>query len=268
LPRIYRIILFLFLSACAGIQTYKYKPVDFKILTEIKFDFKPVKAVYSPIENTLFVMESRSSRIHIYKDGLKINQIGGLGAEKSKFLKLTDITVSFDGSLLALDSVQKKIIKFDPDGKRITEYGIDFTLEPVLLEVSRDGKIFIYDNKLGEVFLDRSFTRERFKFGKFTLKEPQQMILTENELLIYDSGSNTTKLFDILGKLINEQKGLVQKEKGNVYLLDQFYFEDVISGSKFAVSSKKWNFFQLKSGYCVLLSNDSGVIGKINYEID
>lgn len=240
-------------------------PEKINIIQKIKTDFVPKKCLYSSINKTAFVLEKEANIIHIYKNGKKINTIGGLGFTSTSFNKLADITLSPDGNLLALDSFQKKIKKFDIDGKLIAELNLNDFIEPALLAVAIDETYYIYDNAFKEIIITRTFGQsDWYTFGKFQLNNPSKINLGKNEIMIYDKLKNSTLIFGILGRFQNEIDGNIQIEKQQQYILKNYFIYHPKSDSKFAISTNKWNDFSIEDNV-ILLSDNEIWIGKLTY---
>lgn len=260
------ILLILFLTACSTIEMQYYRiPEKINIIQKIKTDFVPEKCLYSSINKTAFVLEKETNIIHIYKNGKKINTIGGLGFTSTSFNKLADITLSPDGNLLALDSFQKKIKKFDIDGKLIVELNLNDFIEPALLAVAIDETYYIYDNAFKEIIITRTFDQsDWYTFGKFQLSDPSKISLGKNEITIYDKLKNATIIFSILGQFQNEIDGNIQIEKQQQYILKEYFIYHPKSENKFAISTNKWNDFIIEDNV-ILLSDNEIWIGKLTY---
>ena len=260
------ILLILFLSACSTIEMQTYRtPENINIIQKIQTDFIPQKCLYSSINKTAFVLEKEADIIHIYKNGKETNTIGGLGFTSSSFNKLADITLSPDGNLLALDSFQKKIKKFDIDGKLIAELNLSNFIEPALFAVAVDETYYIYDNATKEMVITRTFNEsDWYTFGKFQLNKPSKISLGKNEITIYDEQKNTTIIFGILGRFQNEIDDNIQIEKQHQYILKDYFIYHPKSESKFAISINKWNDFSIEDNV-ILLSDNEIWIGKLTY---
>lgn len=260
------LLLILFLASCSSIKIQPYRiPEEINIIQKIQTDFVPKKCLYSSINKTIFILEKEADIIHIYKNGKEINIIGGLGFTASSFNKLADITLSVDGNLLALDSFQKKIKKFDIEGKLIAEINLNDFIEPTLFAVAIDETYYIYDNASKEIVISRTLNHsDWYTFGKFQLSDPSKIILGKNEITIYDEQKNSTMIFGILGRFRNEVKGNIQIKKQQQYILKDYFIYHPKSDSKFAISTNKWNDFSIENN--VILLSDNGIwIGKLTY---
>lgn len=260
------IMLFLFLNACSTIDINANRtPEKFEIIQKIQTDFVPKKCVYSAINKTAFVWENEADIIHIYSNGNKINTIGGLGFNAQSFNKLADITLAPDGNLLALDSFQKKIKKFDINGKLIVEINLNDFVEPALFTVAIDETYYIFDNASKEIVITRTLDRSNwYAFGKFQFETPTKMSLGKNEITVYDDKQHSTLIFGVLGRFQNKVSGNIQIEKQQQYILKDHFIYHPKSEGKFAISANKWNDFSIKDSV-ILISNNEIWIGKITY---
>ncbi len=259
-------LLILVFSACSTIQMQTIRtPEKFEIIQKIQTDFVPKKCVYSSINKTVFAWENEADIIHIYSNGKKINTIGGLGFNSQSFNKLTDITLAPDGNLLALDSFQKIIKKFDINGKLIVEINLTDFIEPTLLAVAIDETYYIFDNASKEIVITQTLDKSNwYTFGKFQLDVPSTMSLGKNEITVYDDQQNLTSIFGVLGRFQNELGGNIQIEKHQQYILKNHFIYHPKSESKFAISINKWNDFSIKDNV-ILISDNEIWIGEITY---
>lgn len=260
------IFLILLLTACSTIEMQTHKiPVGIDIIQKIQTDFIPQKCLYSSINKTAFILEEEAGIIHIYRNGKKVNTIGGLGFTSSSFNKLADITLSPDGNLLTLDSFQKKVKKFDINGKLIAEINLTGFIEPALFAVAVDETYYIYDNASKEIVITRTFNEsDWYTFGKFQLNDPSKISLGKDEITVYDKQKNSTIIFGILGQFQNEMEGNIQIEKQQQYILKDHFIYHPKSESKFAISTNKWNDFLIEDNV-ILLSDNEIWIGKLTY---
>jgi len=262
-------LLFLFISTCSVIsqQQQKVVPIHLNIIQKIELDFIPQKCCYSSTEKTAFIIEKNSNIIHIYQNGKRINKIGGLGFEKHNFTKLSDIKTAPDGNLLALDSFEKKIKKFDTEGKWITEFEIENIGEPGLFDISSDETFYIFDENRKEIVVTKKFGENNiYTFGKFQIDKPQQLTKTLNYILIYDKVNDKTTFFESLGQFVKESPGYYQTDKFQDFKLSRFALEHPDSEKILAVSVFPWKFFEIKNNLCLLLSEKEMWIAEFVYE--
>lgn len=260
------LLTFLLLTACSSIEMQPFRtPEKFTTIYNIQTDYSPRKCLYSSINKTAFVLEQEADIIHIYSNGKEVNTIGGLGFTASSFNKLTDIALSPDDNLLALDSFQKKIKKFDRSGKLIAELSLNEFIEPTLFAVADDETYYIYDNASKEIIITRTFDKSNwFAFGKFQLTNPSKLSLKKKEILIFDKQNNSTTVFGILGQFQNELDGNIQMDKQQIYILKEHFIYHPRSESKLAISINRWNDFSFKDNMILLAENEIW-IGKLTY---
>lgn len=259
----------IFFSGCASVDKSHTSLIlkDLNTICEISPNFVPQKCVYARIENTAFVMEKNSNKIHIYKDSEKINTIGGLGFSEYSFNKLSDISLSPDGNLLVLDSFDKVIKKFDKQGKYITEFNFDFLLKPKIFDISLDETLYIYDQGRKEIVGKRSTeAEESFSFGKFILTEPASLIVNEGIVQVYDIEVDKTFIFNLWGDLIQEYAGKVLLHKKQIYQLAGNFLIKFPEKEKFAFNILPWNSFYLKYDSIILNSENKILISEFIYE--
>jgi hypothetical protein len=243
-------------------------PIEAKLIQQVDLPFTPVKAVFSKTDNTVYVWEDKSSHIHLYRDGKKINTIGGLGFSESSFHKLSDIAVTFNGKLLALDSFQKKIKKFDSNGMLIDTYSLVDVNSPALFDVSRDGALYIYDSAANEVVIvDEQLNNVIYRFGKFQFTEPLQLNVNQQYVTIYDKGSNTTFLHNVYGKFEEKLSGYWQIDRHlQRYRLISGVITHQPTGRNFQLSPTPWTSFCIDSNILIAISNRQVTVSEIIYE--
>jgi len=258
----------LFLISCTTLNEVNSNliPEKLTIISQISLQITPQKCCFSTKDQTVFVWEKNSARIHIYRQGKRINTIGGMGFDNSNFSRLVDIAVSPDGNLLALDGFQEKIKKFDTDGKWLADFRLTKLSQPILFDISGDDTIYIYDDNRKEIVVHNSLTgEETFSFGKFMFEHPTQLSVSRNNVLVYEKESDVTHIFDILGQFENDISGNIQFDGNQHFALRKFYLENLNGGKKLAISPQAWKGFQIQSGVVVLYSENKVLIDKIDY---
>jgi hypothetical protein len=231
-------------------------------------------------------MGSETNLIQLYKGNNQVNTIGGLGFGESNFNRLTDITVSPHGRLLALDSFQKTIKKFDSDGMWLENYPLRSLNEPLLFDVSHDGMVFIYDRTSNEIVIyDEKLEYIEYRFGKFLLRDPIQLNCTFQHLSVYDKSSDKTYIFDLLGDLQETLNGFWQIDRytnryrltGNmITVFTKDHWEkskqqlrdktDLQPDSIILLSAKPWNSFSVSRGVIKAIADRELLISEIVYE--
>jgi WD40 repeat protein len=172
-----------------------------ELMESIAGDKAYTKAVSDPRGMIVFAMSKDTQEIDIFKDGLKVNSIGGLGFERTNFQRLSDIGVDTDGGLLALDSARKLLRKFTPDGMYVSEISFSSLNQPELFCVASDGNLFLYDAAPAEVICFSALDNtEMYRFGRFELQTPVSIACNNDILYAYNPAQNLTYAFYLLGQ--------------------------------------------------------------------
>lgn len=190
-----------------------------------------------------------------------------MGFDKSNFNRLADISIGPDGNLYTLDSFTKTVQKFDHNGQWLREYSLDTLQEPILMDIGRNELLYIFDNIQREiVVLDIEKEEELFRFGKFQLSRPRQLINTKNYLLIWDNEENSTLVYDTFGQLMQQKKGNYQIDRGNFFQLATHNIVHQESEQSFLTSLKQYHTFLLKNGVGILTTDNEVIVFGISYE--
>ncbi|MCB5231223.1 MAG: hypothetical protein WCX83_01945 [Candidatus Cloacimonas sp.] len=246
----------------------KRHPVDTKEVQSIHLPFRPEKIACSKLDNRLYVWEAGSNQIHLYQDSKRINTIGGLGFGESNFTKLSDITTTFNGRLLALDSFQKKIKKFDSSGMHLETFALNELNNPTLFDISRDGALYIYDATTNEVVIyDDSFKEIIYRFGKFQFVEPSSISVTRYNVTIYDKKTDTTYIHNSFGKLEEKLEGYWQVDNYlQKYQLSNGIIKHNETSKNLQTSATPKRSFFIKDNLIMSISEREATLSEIIYE--
>jgi len=267
---ILNILILIFCSSCVSLEKAH---LDLKLshldkIVEISTNFIPAKSVYSSLDNTTYIMEKDANRIHIYKDDQKINSIGGMGFDVYNFNKLTDIALSPDGNLLALDSFARKIKTFDREGKLVTQFNLELIGKPEIFDISLDETFYIYDRNKKEIVITRITDEDVSEsFGKFILSEPVSLIINDNMVQVYDRQADKTFQFDLWGDLLNEWKGNILQYKGQTFKLEKNSLLKLPENRKLELNIYPWSSFLIKQDLLLMNSDQQVRISEFVYEI-
>ena len=192
----------LFLGNCADNSFLVRRDIDhLEFIKAIPVGMEYDKAIFSAPTNSVFAMHKASQEIHIYRDGKRINSIGGLGFERTNFQRLNDIGIDTDGGLLALDKVTKVLRKFSPEGLYISEIKFDALNQPELFCIGTDGTIFVYDATSSEIIsISPLDSKELYRFGRFEIEQPIYLDCNNDYLFAYNSPKNITYVFYLYGQ--------------------------------------------------------------------
>lgn len=206
----------LIVCACTATRFKIRRDIDFIELVElipsgVTYD----KALADPITGSVFALQKSDQLIHVYKNGKRVNSIGGLGSQSYNFQRLSDITLDNDGSLLALDTGSRELRRFSSDGQLLARLDLSRLIQPELAAMSADRELFIYDAAPQEVVSLSMFdASELHRFGRFQILAPSAMSCSPDFLSIYSAKHDETQLYYLLGQLKDKLDGQ--------YLIDGF----------------------------------------------
>lgn len=191
------------MAGCAGNRFTAYRKLEgFQTLKPpLPVEDSYRKAVSDPDGKVIYALAWAKQEVHIYREGQHLNSIGGLGFERTNFQRLSDIGVDTDGGLLALDSAQKLLRKFSPEGRAVGEISLSSLRQPELFCQGDDGTLFVYDAGPGEIVcLSPLDYAELYRFGRFELQLPVSLACNRDYLYAYSADRGTTYVFYLLGQ--------------------------------------------------------------------
>lgn len=218
------IALFMFLLCSCAVQfeTAQIKAVSAnEILTQI-IDYTTDKAVFSPRYNTMLVLNKKTNEAILYHNNVQTNRVGSSGFSQSHFKRLSDACLSYDQYFLLLDSFDKSIKKYDANGQLISTYSLIESVEPIKLDMSSSGTLYVYDAGRKEILVYESVNLKfLYSFGRFQIMDLQQMTFSGNRLICYDAQKNQSLHFLSNGQLFETLEGYVFFDYGqNKFLQD------------------------------------------------
>lgn len=190
-------VMVLFLFGCISSSIKKSRKAEKLILKEnfnIAFDVE--KCLYNDLEQTYYL--KANNKIFIYHEKKLVNSFGGSGFGELNFNLLSDIYLSSDGSLLALDSFAKTLKKIDKNGHFIAEFSLKESSEPTLFCADKQNRIFVYDNFQKEIIVYENLNSEpSSRWARYDNSEPVAMFFQRNQLVVQTHTS--TQIFSPLG---------------------------------------------------------------------
>lgn len=261
------VLLLLVLLSCVSIGTSKtsYIPINFEVYKEKKLTIEADKILYSNFDETFYILNKVNDNITILKKGKSKNKIGGQGFGYGKFTDLTDINLSSDGRLLALDRENKEIIKFDSEGQLIAEYKLSLVSDPYLLAVSADEYAYVYDKYSNSIIVIDLLTQKiKFEFGEFLFKNPDEIMINSGKVIVFDEGKSL--VFSNLGLLLNESDDVLFYDNNVEFKLLNGEITNHAFGFKHILPNQIWIRVNVCNDYIVLQSNDNVLIGKMKYD--
>lgn len=231
-----------------------------------KYTIKDV--AFSSKNKLVYISESLTDNIWLYKEGDFFGRIGGKGVSASTFQYLTDITVTPTGNLLALDNLRKSITVFDKNGGYLKQITLD-NISPYKVSLESEDMLYLYDDRDKEVILLNMLNKREFiRFGKYEIDTPLHMNIENSKLHItYDN--NECDVYTNLGNFVNHSKYLLSKDSfGNKF----FYKDNLLSYNNqqiiavFPVGYKP-RYLDIKGNNIILVSDKQVDIYKIEYLI-
>jgi len=258
-------LLSLIFAGCTQITLNQKKKEIYSVEEIIQLDlaYEAKKACYSSFYSTLYVMDNQN-QIHFYNKNEKITTFGGLGFSNQKFTFLSDIAISNDGNVLALDSYKKRISKIDRKGKMIAEILLNDIGQPTLFDVNSEDKAIIYDSSRNEFVLYNLVTSNtEYTFGRFTTTNPTSIVCQKDMIIINDS--KETLFFSYFGDLIQTESAMIQSDRWSNFFR--------LSSNSISYNDKKdflningWKWMSVKSGHLLAIDKKNTLtLSKIIY---
>ncbi len=261
------LLFLLFLTSCSISNFQPAYLVKNISLTE-KLNDLPIgqKYVYSSLYKTIFIMDKATNEIQIYANKKFVNKVGGFGFESNSFRKLSDICLSSDGFLYALDSFAKSIKKFDQNGLLLATINLSNSNDPRLLEISEDNTLYVYDQSKKEFDVYSNIDgKYQSSFGKFFMSNPQSISISRSGLSVYDTAVNKTLIFNLLGKLDLELPGnVIRDDHDNLISVSDYGIK--IQNNPLLTFTSKLNTFYYKNTVLLLNFENELWISTITYE--
>ncbi len=195
-------LLLLLVWGCASLRTSTRREIEtLQNISRLELYGNYDKAVCDQRSGVIFVQNKSTHEVQIFHHNQRINTLGGLGFERTNFQRLNDIGVDADGNLLVLDSMQKLLRKYSPEGMVIAELKLSELQQPELFCQSGDGALFVFDAATQEIVCYSPFdAAELYRFGRFQLEQPVSIACSRDYLYAYSRLRNCTYVFYILGQ--------------------------------------------------------------------
>jgi len=197
----------LLLSGCAGWEaTHPRVPVRLTVWQTFKLPVTPAKIVADSRSDYLFILDKDRPYVHILRNGIKINSLGGFGMDKTNFLKLSDIALDNDGNLLTLDSFTKQISKFTPAGMWVADISLSNLTQPEKLAVTSEGDLLVFDAAPREIARISAFDRRvTYSFGRFNLGHVSELQCSRDFIVAINDTRDKSVVFSALGQFLREE---------------------------------------------------------------
>lgn len=218
-------LFFLYLGCSQNKQVYA-EIVKLEKVGSMLVDFKINDLAYTPESKMIYIAEEYKDFIWIYHNFDFQNKIGGKGNSNRNFQLLTDIEVSENGNLLALDNLQKRVSIFDKDGIYRNSFSLKDYANPTKFTLASDDLMYFYDRDQQEIVLLNLLTNQEFiRFGKFEISLPKALRFVNN-MLVITTENYQTDLYNSLGTFVVNYQHLALRDnyQNTIALHNNFIF--------------------------------------------
>lgn len=194
------LMLTLMLSGCTQNQQRAVEILSLELSGRMEVDFQIKDIDYNYTTKTIYLAESFKDYIWVYRDFDFLNKFGGKGNNNNSFQLLTDIEVSENGNILALDNLRKRIAIFDKNGTFKNEISLKKYSNPTKFTLGSDDLLYLYDNDEQEVIIINMLTAQEFiRLGKYEIDSPQAIKVNNNLLNVTTTNRKTDMFFNLGG---------------------------------------------------------------------
>ncbi|MBI9031301.1 hypothetical protein JEZ13_04795 [bacterium] len=262
------ILLFLMLLGlgCSQTRTIQADIAEVNKVGNLTLDFIINDLAYDSNTRTLYIAEKFKDYIWIYEDFKFINKFGGKGNNNSSFQLLTDLEVSENGNLLALDNLQKRIAIFDKNGIYRNNISLISYPNPSKFTLGSDDLLYLHDSNKQEIIIINLLTFQEFmRFGQFELDLPQAIRFNSNHINI-TRPDLSTDFFNSLGGFNDNYPTLtVKDEYGNtISLQNKFIYINNQPTSPLIIENIPLGMF-LKGNHLVIYTQNEVLIYNLTY---
>lgn len=259
----------LLLAGCASAPKLPPKSISsFSLFNTFSYEENISKAYYDPGTKTTFALVPGSHQIFFWREGKRVNVIGGIGMANTNFRALADITMGPDASVYALDSSAKNVKKFNPDGKLMATWELKNTVQPIKIALGTEQNCYVWDGAGGEIIafnlLDGS---ELYRFGRFQLERVEHLYANRDYVVAYDRLQATSSIFSSLGQHITDDDGqIVYDPYNNGISLSEAGLVSKMSAAYLPMSSKPGIMTIGREVLAIVVDNRQVRLLKIDYE--
>lgn len=260
--------LFLLLIACSQDKLINAEIIKIDKEGSLNLNYQIKDVAYSPRNKVIYIAEEYKDFIWIYKDFNFQNKIGGKGNDNLNFQLLSDIEVSENGNLLALDNLQRQISIFDKDGIYRSSLSLNANTNPTKFTLASDDLIYFYDRDQQEVVLWNLLTNQEFiRFGKFDITLPQAIRFI-GDFLVVTNEDYQTDLYSSLGNFVaNYQQATVRdKFQNTITIHNNFIFINGQAMSPLVLQNPAKGIL-LKENKLLVYSQDEVIIYNLKYNL-
>lgn len=260
------IISCLLLLSCSHNRQVKAEIIELNKIVSITVEFNISDVGYDSNSRTIYLAEELKDYISIYQDFKFSNKFGGKGNNNSSFQLLTDLEVSDNGSLLALDNLQKRISIFDKNGIYRNSISLKNYSNPTKFTLGSDDLLYLYDKNEQEIIILNLLTSQEFmRFAKFEIDPPQAIRFSGNHLTVTNKDRHTD-FFNSLGAFVEKYPYLTVKDsyQNTLSLQNNFIFSNGQPKTPIIVGSVPKGMF-LKQNNLIIYTQNEVLIYNIKY---
>lgn len=201
---------FILIGCAAGNKRPPMNISSFSLFQSFSYSEDIAKAYYDPGTKTVFAFVPASHQIFLWRDGKRINVIGGMGMSNTNFRSLADITMGNDSSIYALDAVAKNVKKFNSDGKLLATWSLNNAIQPSKIALGTEQNCYVWDSASSEIIaynlLDGS---ELYRFGRFQVQKADHLFANRDYVVAYNRAEGSSSIFSSLGQFIDSTSGQI-----------------------------------------------------------
>lgn len=262
-------ILFIFGTACSQIKQSHAQISEINKLGNITVNFKIKDVGYDSSSKIIYLAEEHKDYIWVYQSFKFINKFGGKGNNNASFQLLSDIEVSENGSLLALDNLQKRISVFDKNGVYRNSISLKEYSNPTKFTLGSDDLLYFYDRDKQEIIILNLLTSQEFiRFGNFDITFPKALKLEGSNLAV-TTQNYQTDFYNSLGGFVENYPYLSVKDnyQNTITLQSNFLFLNNQPKIPVIFENRAIGMF-LKGNNLIIYSQNEVVIYNIKYQIN
>ncbi len=262
------ILFVVIVSACSTNKMQNRKSISTMCIKRVvSLGFTPDRVCIDDIYKTDYILERNQNRIHIYRDGIFVNFIGGIGSSKTRFQRLSDITLATDGGVFALDSATKLVKKYDRDGRFVSEWKLESFKRPERFVADNENNFYIFDFFGSTISLYNALSNTvDFDFGRFTFSNISSLDLVDSQLLIRDKQTEKTYVYNTIGKRIGSLTGEFTFDKyGNHIKMMPNWLETDNLEEKYCLSVDKYLSLRTTNKIVYCSQTNGFIVVEIHY---
>lgn len=262
------VLLSVLAMACSQHRKARAEIIEINKTGSITLNFMIKDVGYDTNSQTIYIAEEHKDYIWIYQDFIFVNKFGGKGNNNSSFQLLSDIEVSENGNLLALDNLQKRISIFDKNGIYRNNISLKNWSNPTKFTLGSDDLLYLYDRDKQEIIILNLLTFQEFmRFGQFQLDLPQAIRFNNNNLTLTNRDF-TTDFYNSFGGFNESYPTLTAKDsyENTLSLQNKFIYINNQPKTPLILENMPLGMF-LKHNNLIIYTQNEVVVYNLKYQI-